>query len=188
MDFALVAFDGVNAAAEAFAAARDRAGTSGWQEQIGLVERHEDGHLVLRGTFAGHYVDVDEALHVSESGAAKGWRIGALIGLFLTPAGFAVGSVLGAIIGSQEGEPTERDPEPALLVDKLRTALPAPGSAVVLVADESAVDEFLSALELGSADVSRKTLSADELAVLDTALGEAPRVALDSARSGRGST
>jgi uncharacterized membrane protein len=177
-DFALIPYDGVNTAAEEFATARDRPGAKGrWQEQVGLVEHHEDGHLVLRGTFAGHYVDLDESLHVSESGAAKGWRIGALIGFLLTPAGFAVGNVLGAVVGSQEsqeGEPSEKDPEPTLLVDKLRTALPAPGSGVVLIADARAVDEMLSAFELGDARVTRRTLSRDELAVLDVALSETP--------------
>ena len=90
MDVALNAFNGVDTAAEAYADARDRSAPTGhWQEQVGLVEHHEDGHPVLRGTFAGHYVDVDEAAHTSEEGAAKGWRKGALAGFLLTPAGFA---------------------------------------------------------------------------------------------------
>jgi hypothetical protein len=71
MDVALNAFNGVDTAAEAYADARDRSAPTGhWQDQVGLVEHHEDGHLVLRGTFAGNYVDVDEAAHTSEEGAA----------------------------------------------------------------------------------------------------------------------
>jgi hypothetical protein len=178
MDFALVAFDRVDTAAEAFATARDRSGaTSRWWDQVALLEHHMGGHLVLRGTLAGHYVDVDESLHVSESGAAKGWRTGALIGSLLTPAGLAVGSVLGAVIGSQEGEPSERDPEPTLLVDKLRGAVPAPGSSIVMIGEAGAVDEMLSAAQLGVASVTRRTLSRDELAVLDIALSETPPAA-----------
>jgi hypothetical protein len=62
LDLALLSFDGINAATGAFAAARDRSGAAGpWASEVGFVEHHEDGHLVLRGTFAGHYVDVDEA-------------------------------------------------------------------------------------------------------------------------------
>ena len=125
------------------------------------MEHHEDGHLVLRGTFAGHYVDADEAAHVSEAGPAKGWRMGALIGFLPGPPGFAVGSVVGAAAGSQVGEPGERDREPTLLVDKLRAAVPAPGSGVVLVADASDVDEMLGAFALGDAQVTRRTLSAE---------------------------
>jgi peptide-methionine (S)-S-oxide reductase len=41
---------------------------------VGLVQHRESGHLVLRGTFARRYVDVDEALHVSERGIARTWR------------------------------------------------------------------------------------------------------------------
>ena len=121
----------------------------------------------------GHYVDVDEAAHVSEAGAAKGWRTGALIGFLLGPPGFAVGSVVGAAAGSQEGEPGERDREPTLLVDKLRAAVPAPGSGVVLVADAGDVDEMLSAFALGDARVTHRTLSAEDLAVVNAALSEA---------------
>jgi len=187
MEIALVALDGVNTAAEVFAKARDRsAAPGGWQAQVGLVEHHEAGHLVLRGTFAGHYVDVDEAAHVSEAGAAKGWRTGALIGFLLGPPGFAVGSVVGAAAGSQEGEPGERDREPTLLVDKLRAAVPAPGSGVVLVADAGDVDEMLSAFELGDAQVTRRTLSAEDLAVVNAALSEAPAAASAPPRARRG--
>lgn len=175
MDVALVAFDGVDTAAEAFGAALDRSGpTSRWHKQVGLVERHQDGHLVLRGTFAGHYVDVDEASHTSEEGAAEGWKRGALAGFLLTPAGFAVGSVLGAVIGSQEGEPSERETAPALLTDKLREALPSPGSGLVVVAEADLVEDMLQALELGDAYVTRRSLSENERADLDIALGSTP--------------
>jgi uncharacterized membrane protein len=181
MDVALIAFDGVDTAAEAYAGARDRSAPTGhWQDQVGLVEHHEDGHLVLRGTFAGHYVDVDEAAHTSEEGAAKGWRKGALAGLLLTPAGFAVGSVLGAVIGSQEGEPSERDREPTLLADRLRAAVPTPGSGVVLAAQASVVDEMLSAFELDEAHVTRRTLSQDERGAIDIALSDEPAAARSS--------
>jgi uncharacterized membrane protein len=177
MDLGLIAFDGVNTAAEAFADARERSGTSGWQEQVGLVEHRDGGQLVLRGSFAGHYVDVDERAHASEEGASKGWRIGALIGLLLGPAGVASGSVLGTVIGSQEGEADETERAPTVLVDKLRSAVPASGSAVVLVADAAAVDEMLSAFELRGGEVTRRTLTADELAVLNTGLDETPTAA-----------
>jgi uncharacterized membrane protein len=147
------------------------------------VEHHGDGHLVLRGTFAGHYVDVDESLHVSEAGGAKGWRIGALLGFLLTPAGFAVGNVLGAVIGSQEGEPSETDPEPTLLADKLRAAVPAPGSAVVLVAETGAVEDMRNAFELGDAEVTQRTLSQEEIEVLDVVLSDTPPASTTPPRS-----
>ena len=105
---------------------------------------------------------------------------GALAGFLLTPAGFAVGSVLGAVIGSQEGEPSERDREPTLLADRLRAAVPTPGSGVVLAARASVVDEMLSAFELDEAQVTRRTLSQDERAVIDIALTDEPAAARSS--------
>jgi uncharacterized membrane protein len=183
MEFALITFDGVNAAEQVYARGRD-AGSGHWQDQVGLVEHHEDGHLVLRGAFAGHYVDVDEAAHTSEMGAAEGLRTGALIGFLLGPPGFAIGSVLGAMVGSQEGEPGERDREPTLLADRLRAAVPARGSALVLVAAEDVVDEMLSACGRGEAGVMRRNLSAEDLVVIDAALSEAPTRSGASPREG----
>ena len=128
---------------------------------------------------------MDEAAHVSEAGAAKGWRTGALIGFLLGPPGFAVGSVVGAAAGTQEGEPGERDREPTLLVDKLRAAV-APGSGVVLVADAGDGDEMLSAFALGDAQVTHRTLSAEDLAVVNAALSEALAAASAPPRARRG--
>jgi uncharacterized membrane protein len=175
MELVLVAFDGVNGAAEEYAAARARSDTaSRWPEQVGLVERHEDGRLALHGVFAGHYVDVDERLHVSETGAAEGWRTGALVGLLLGPPGFAVGNVLGAVVGSQDHDIGETDAEPTLVADKLRTAVPAPGSAVVLVAAAGTCDDMVAAFDRDAASVTRRTLTPDDLEVLETALRDMP--------------
>ena len=176
LDFALLSFDGVNSAAEAFAAARDRSGAAApWAREVGFVEHHENGHLVLRGTFAGHYVDADEGLHVSERGTAEGWALGAVIGVLLGgPPGFAVGMVAGATIGSQVGEPSATDPEPQQLADRLRAAVPRSGSAIVLIADAHDVDKLLEGVGESGARVTRKTLTPDEAAALQASLGASP--------------
>jgi hypothetical protein len=73
VELAPVRSAGINAAARAFARARDRARPdTQWIRQTGLVEHHPNGHWALRGTFAGHYLDIDEALHVSEREAGEG--------------------------------------------------------------------------------------------------------------------
>jgi uncharacterized membrane protein len=174
-DFALVIFRGVNSATEAFAVARDRPGaTPPWAREVGFVEHHHDGHLVLRGTFAGHYVDADEALHVSERGAAEGWGVGAVIGALLGPPGFAAGMVLGATIGSEVGRPSEVDSEPQLLADRLRAVVPRSGSAIVLIAGANNVDGLLAAVGNGTARVIRKTLTPDDAAALQASLSASP--------------
>jgi uncharacterized membrane protein len=175
LDFALVSFEGINSAAEEFAAARDRSGAGArWAHEVGFVEHHEDGHLVLRGTFAGHYVDVDEALHFSGRGAGEGWLVGAVIGVLGGPPGLAAGSVLGVIIGSQVGTPTESDPEPQRLVDPLRSAVPRSGSAIVLIAAADAVDEMLAAVGEDKAQVTHRTLTSEEAAALEASLRGTP--------------
>ncbi|HWF35642.1 MAG TPA: DUF1269 domain-containing protein, partial [Solirubrobacteraceae bacterium] len=163
-----------DAAYEAFAAARERAGGEApWVQQVGFVEHHHNGRLAVRGVFAGHYVDVDEEDHVSDRGAAEGFAVGALVGLLGGPPGLAVGMVLGAIIGSQLGKPTETEPEPQALVDQLRAALPRSSSAIVMIAPPGAVDAMLSALGEGG-EVIRHRLSAEQVAALEASLGDAP--------------
>jgi uncharacterized membrane protein len=175
LDLAVVSFDGTNAAAQAFEAARERSSASAaWVRRVGFVEHHKNGHLVLRGTFAGHYVDIDEALHVSQRGAAEGWAIGGLIGVLGGPLGLVIGMTVGGVIGSQVGKPSEVDPEPAVLADQLRVAVPRGSSAMVAIADAQDVDALLAAVDDPRAQVSRKTLTSDEEAALQTALRDAP--------------
>jgi uncharacterized membrane protein len=175
LDFALLSFTGVNAAAEAFAEARVRAGAAAWTAEVGFVEHHENGHLVLRGTFAGHYVDVDEALHVSGRGTAEGVTTGGVIGTLVAgPLGLAVGTVLGGIIGSQLGKPSETDAEPEPLAERLRAAVPRPGSAIVLIATAHDVDEMLAAIAQTSGQIIRKTLTPEEAAAVQASLSAAP--------------
>lgn len=175
VDFALLNFAGVRTATEAFAAARGTSSASAaWPREVGFVEHHENGHMVLRGTFAGHYVDVDEALHVSERGAAEGWAIGAVLGALAGPFGFAAGMVTGGLIGSQLGKRSESDPEPQLLVDQLRSAVPASSSAIVLIADAHDVDEAVAALGDGGSQVTRRALTPDDVAALQASLRASP--------------
>jgi uncharacterized membrane protein len=185
-DFALLSFHGVNGAAEAFAAARDRSSTPGpWSSEVGFVEHHEDGHLVLRGTFAGHYVDADEALHVSERGAEEGAGVGFVIGAILAgPLGLAVGTVVGGTIGSQAGSPSETDAEPQALADRLRAAVPRSGSAIVLIAGAEDADEMIAAVGQPSGLAIRRTLSAEEVAALQASLSASPAASLGPSPEG----
>jgi uncharacterized membrane protein len=175
LDFALVLFDGEGAAAKRFGAARDRSGADArWTREVGLVEHHHSGHLLLRGTFDGHYVDLDENNHVSEKGTGEGAVTGGLIGALLGPPGFAVGIALGGVIGSQVGTPSESDAEPQVLVDQLRALVPRSCSAIVLIAPAHDVDEMLAAAGDGARGATRKTLSAEQAAALEASLSATP--------------
>ena len=175
LDLAVLSFAGTNGAVLAFDTARERSSASAaWVRQIGFVEHHGNGHLVLRGTFAGHYVDIDEAIHVSQRGAAEGWAIGGVIGVLAGPLGLVIGMVLGALVGSLVGKPTEVDPEPQALADELRAAVPRGSSAMVVIANAPDVDALLAAVHDPRAHITRKTLTPDEAAAIQTSLREAP--------------
>jgi hypothetical protein len=172
LELAVVRFRGVGAAYEAFADARDEAGPGApWVQEVGFVEHHQNDKLVLRGVFAGHYVDVDENAHVSERGAAEGAAVGGLVGLLGGPPGIAVGLVFGAIVGSQLAAPTETDPEPQVLVERLREALPRASSALVMIAPPRHVEEMLAAI-----GVIRRKLTPEQV----TVVGPAPDFARES--------
>jgi uncharacterized membrane protein len=142
---------------------------------VGFAEHHENDHLVLRGTFAGHYVDVDEALHVSGRGAEEGVAVGAVIGTLLGgPLGLAVGTVAGGTLGSQLGTPSETDAEPEPLVERLRAAVPRSGSAIVLIADAEDVDEMIATIGEPSDQVIRKALTPEEADAVQASLSASP--------------
>ena len=149
LDLALVRFHGQTAAESAFGALRQRAGSDApWVNETCMVEHHPNGRMALRGTFAGHYLSVDEDDHLSQPGAAVGALTGGLIGtVFLGgPVGLAPGLVLGAAIGAERGKADEVEPEPDALVSELRAAVPKGSSAIVLLAEASHDGAELEAL------------------------------------------
>jgi hypothetical protein len=60
LGIAVLTFDGVVGAERAFASVRDNAGADPWQLEIAFVEHHHRGRIVVRGTFAGRYLDVED--------------------------------------------------------------------------------------------------------------------------------
>ena len=177
LDFAVAQFEGEDTASVRFAEARDRSGADArWAREVGLVEHHHSGKLLLRGTFAGHYLDIDESDHVSQKGAGGGAVAGGLIGALGGPPGIAVGIMLGGIIGSQVGAPTDTEDEPQLLVERLREAMPRSRSAIVMIAPPHDVDEMMSAIGDSVESRSRESLTAEQAAALEASLRDAPPV------------
>jgi uncharacterized membrane protein len=176
LDVAVAQFDGEGTAVKRWSAAKDGpGGTADWIQKVGFVERHHSGRLLLRGTFAGHYLDVDEHDHVSERGAGEGVLAGGLVGVLLGPPGIAVGIALGGVVGSQVGKRADVEAEPDALAEQLRSAVPKSSSAVVLIAGAPDVDEMLAALSDGAQNVVRRELTAEEEADLKASLAAAPQ-------------
>jgi len=174
LESVVVSFHGENAASVKFAEARDRAGPDArWSKDIGLVEHHGSGHLLLRGMFAGHYLDVDETDHISQKGAGEGAVAGGLIGVLIGPVGIAVGLLVGGLVGSQAGTatPSESEHEPQELAQRLREGIPKGCSAIVLIAQDAEIDEMLAALGDAAPAPSRQPVSQAQAAALEASLG-----------------
>jgi uncharacterized membrane protein len=181
LDLAMIPFDGEGTAVKRYAAARDRSSRPGrqlteaqWTRDVGFVERHHNGRLLLRGTFAGHYLDVDEGDRVSQKGAGEGAATGGLLGVLGGPPGIAVGLLLGAIVGANVGSADEVESEPQALTARLREAIPRGSSAIVMIAPAAEVDEMLSALGEDAQDPVRRTLADGETTALEASLSAAP--------------
>jgi uncharacterized membrane protein len=185
LDLAVVKFEGEDTAIRSYTDAKAKAGDAPWLHEVGFVEHHPSGRLVLRGTFAGHYLDVDETDHVSQTGAGIGAVAGGLVGVLLGPPGIAVGLLVGGIVGAELGSPTDTEPEEdaKALAKQLRATVPRASSAIVLIASPADVDELLATFSKDSAEYGedaqpvRRTLSTDEVAALEASLQDAPPAA-----------
>jgi uncharacterized membrane protein len=178
LDLAVVQFEGEDTALRSYTDAKTRGGDAPWMREVGFVEHHPSGRLVLRGVFAGHYLDIDETDHVSEKGAGIGAAAGGLVGVLLGPPGIAVGLLVGGIVGAELGSPTDTEPEgdAKALAEQLRAKLPRGSSAIVLIGAPADADVMLAALDEYTKRV-RRTLSDDEVAELEASLQAAPPAA-----------
>jgi uncharacterized membrane protein len=190
LDLALVSFKGQPTAASVFGTVRDRVGRDApWTSEVAIVEHLGHGRMSVRGTFASHYVDVEESDHVSIPGAGEGALTGAVVGVAFGPPGFAAGLVLGGIIGAETGKPTQVEQEPELLIKELREAVPSGHSAIALLAEPAHVDAMLSALD-GSQQVAvvRRPLTAEQASALIASIAADPPASRGPTRKGEGAS
>src|SRR5215218_2279991 len=99
LDLALMVFDHIEGAERAYAHVLETSGQPVWVHELAFVEHHRDDRVVVRGTFAGRYVDVDERGDVIGRRTAEGALTGAAAGFLFGPAGLAVGIIGGATAG-----------------------------------------------------------------------------------------
>lgn len=175
LELAIACYSGQASAESAFGALRERAGAEArWPHEVALVEHRRRDRLMIHGTIAGHFVDVDEQDHLSQPGAAKGAAAGLIIGTLLGgPAGLAPGIVLGAAFGGSAGHPDEAPDEPEQLAADLRAAVPEGSSAIVLLAPAAHVDAMLALIGDGAA-VTRRVISNAELLSIEADIAASP--------------
>jgi hypothetical protein len=68
LDLALAVFPHIEGADHAYADVLDAVGDVPWVHEIALVEHHRRDRLVIRGTFAGRYVDAMAAAFEDRGG------------------------------------------------------------------------------------------------------------------------
>jgi uncharacterized membrane protein len=175
LDLALLTFPHTEGAEHAYSDVRERAAGQPWLEEIAFVEHHGHDRLVLRGTVAGHYLDVDDHGDLIGPRAAKGAVTGAAVGLIFGPPGLAVGLTAGATTGAF----SESDSAPRVhdvFFDEVRAAVPEGSSALVLVAAPEHVVQMAEAFA-GKGMLARHHLTPEQADALLASLADDPAAA-----------
>jgi uncharacterized membrane protein len=176
LDLALMIFDRVEGAERAYSDVLGAAHDAPWVHEIAFVEHHRHDRIVVRGTFAGRYLDLDDQGDVIGKRTTEGALTGAVAGAFFGPAGFAAGLVAGGAAGGL----SEADHAPHLhdaLIDDVRSEVPAKSSAVLLLASPEHVDAMVAAFDGGRGRLVRHHLSPEEAQALERAVAGRPPAA-----------
>jgi len=165
IDLAVLIFDRVGGAERAFANVRERSLDAPWLEEVAFVERRHRGRIVIRGTFAGRYLDVEDTGDAmgrdTVIGALTGALVGAAFGWFGFGAGVFAGGAIGALIQAEHIPLLEGE-----LFDELRADVPEGCSAVLLLAAAEHVDAMIAAFDGSGGRLVRRTLSDEALDAL----------------------
>jgi uncharacterized membrane protein len=176
LDLALMIFDRVEGAERAYSNVIDASHDAPWVHEIAFVEHHRHDRIVVRGTFAGRYVDLDDQGDVIGRRTAEGALTGAVAGAFFGPPGFAAGIVVGGAAGGL----SESEDAPHLhdaLVDDVRSEVPEKSSAVLLLASPEHADAMLAAFDGSGGRLVRHHLSPDAAQALESAVAGRPPAA-----------
>jgi uncharacterized membrane protein len=176
-ELTVLTFDHIEGAERAYADARGRSNDAPWLREVVFVECHRHGRIVVRGTFAGHYLDVDDVADAIGHDTAVGAVAGAVVGLAFGPPGFAAGLVAGGIAGGVHESAAHTPEESGALFDEIRRDIPEGSSGIVALvsADDSAA--LVEALHERAVRLTHHRLSAEEGAALQAAVAQAPRAA-----------
>ena len=173
LDFALIVFEHTDGAEQAYSRAPRSVDGVDWADQIAFVEHHRRNRIVVRGTFAGRYVDADDEEEFIGAKTAEGAVAGGAVGLLFGPAGLAVGLVGGGLVGGVAQERGSLHLRSAFF-DEVRREVPEGSSAVIMLADPRHVDAMVTALEGHGARTVRHHLSADHAKALEDAVAGDP--------------
>jgi uncharacterized membrane protein len=175
LDLALMVFDHVEGAERAYTHLSGAAASGPWVREIAFVEHHRHDRIVVRGTFAGRYVDVDEHGDVIGKRTAEGALTGAVVGALFGPPGFAAGLVVGGTAGGLDEAAHVPHLHDAFL-DEVRAEVPMKSSAILLLASPEHVDSMVGAFE-GRGRLVQHHLTPQAAQALQDAVAGRPRAA-----------
>jgi uncharacterized membrane protein len=176
IDFALMVFEHTGGAERAYGNVAGQASAEAWAREVSFVEHRRHDRMVVRGTFAGHYVDADDDEAFIGPRTAEGAVAGAAVGLLFGPLGLAVGFVSGGTAGSIAEEHSGPRLRSALF-DELRAEVPQGSSAFVLMGPSPDVDAMAGALEAQGGRLVRHRLTAEGADLLRDAVADSPSAA-----------
>jgi uncharacterized membrane protein len=176
LDLAVLAFAHTEGAEHAYADALDSDSDAPWIREIAFVEHHKHNRIVVRGTFAGRYVDVEDESDPLGKKTVEGALTGAVVGCLFGPPGFAVGLVGGGMAGAH----AQAAPVPELhgaFFDEIRADVPEGSSALILLAAPAHVDAMVAALEGHRGTLVRHHLTTETAQALEAAVTGSPPAA-----------
>jgi uncharacterized membrane protein len=176
LDLALMVFKHIEGAERAYSNALGQRGDVPWAQEIALVEHHGHDRIVVRGEFAGRYVDADDAREFLGRRTVEGALTGAVVGAVFGPPGFTAGFVGGGLAGSVSEERSAPKLRSAFF-DEMRKDVPGGSSAVCLLAAAEHVDAMVAALEGQHGTLVRRSLTAEDAQALQDAVAGSPEAA-----------
>jgi uncharacterized membrane protein len=147
--------------------------------EVVFVECHRHGRIVVRGTFAGHYLDVDDVADAIGRDTAVGAVAGAVVGLAFGPPGFAAGLVAGGIAGGVHESAAHTPQESGALFDEIRRDVPEGSSGIVALVSAEDSAALIEALHERAVRLTHHRLSDAEAAALQEAVAHAPAATTD---------
>ena len=176
LDLAVMVFDHTEGAERAYSDVRSEVGGVPWAQEVAFVEHHGHDRIVVRGEFAGHYIDVDDAERFIGRKTAEGALTGAVAGVVFGPPGIAAGLVGGGIAGSVSEEHSGPKLRSAFF-DEVRTDVPEGSSAIILLAAADHVDAMVAALAPMHGRLVRRSLTPEAAQALEEAVADSPAAA-----------
>ncbi len=173
LDLALMVFEHTEGAERAYSnVPRETTGIR-WAQEIAFVEHHRHDRIIVRGEFAGRYVDVDDAEKFLGRKTVEGALTGAVAGVIFGPPGLAAGLVGGGLAGSISEEHSGERLRSALF-DEVRNDVPEGSSAVMLLAAPEHVDAMVASLQGHGGRLVRRSLTPEVAQALQDAVADSP--------------